>query len=107
MSTIEMTDSNYKDLIDKSDLLFIDIWSQWCGPCKQSSPMFEKLAEEHANDKIIFAKLNAETENQASMHLKVSNLPTFFIFRNGNLVKRWSSGDVPRLRKEITEALSN
>jgi len=102
-----MTDENYQSLINDSATLIIDVWAEWCGPCKRSTPVFEELATKSSNDEVVFAKLDADNNRQAASELKVTSLPTFAIFSGGNLKKRWSGADIGRLRKEIDSELKN
>ncbi|MCY3410039.1 MAG: thioredoxin family protein [Candidatus Heimdallarchaeota archaeon] len=99
--TVELTDDNFDEYVEKSELLLIDVWAEWCGPCKRSTPVFEKLADKHGDDTKIFAKLDAQNQMNAAKKLKVMSLPTFAIFKNGKLIKKWAGADIGRLRKEI------
>ena len=98
----EMTDSNYQELVAKSPKLAVDVWADWCGPCKRSTPIFEQMAE-HMGDKISFVKLDAQNQRVAGGAFKVMNLPTFLLFKDGQLVKKWAGADIGRLRKELEE----
>ena len=107
MSYVEMTDNNFMDLINKSDNLIIDVWAEWCKPCKLLDPIFEDLAKNHGNSKIIFAKLDGNTYRNAAKALKVMSFPTFVIFKNGKLTRKWSGADVNRMRREIEVTVKN
>lgn len=98
-----MTDENYKELISSSEKLIIDVWAAWCGPCKRTTPVFEDMASKTSNPAVKFAKLDADNQRNAASELRITSLPTFVIFEKGQIKKRWSGADVPRLRKEITE----
>ena len=101
MSVQVMTDSNYNELINESKKLIIDVWADWCGPCKRTTPVFEDMAGRSNNDQVIFAKLDADSHRNAAGELRITSLPTFVIFESGQIKKKWSGADVPRLRKEI------
>jgi thioredoxin len=101
MSVEIMTDANYQSLISGSKKLIIDVWADWCGPCKRTTPVFEEMAGNSPNDQVVFAKLDADNQRAAASSMKITSLPTFVIFQGGNLTKKWSGADVPRLRKEI------
>lgn len=102
---LEITNDNIDLVVGSSELLFIDVWAEWCGPCKRSTPVFEEIAEEFGNERTVFAKLDAQNNQSAGTKLKVMSLPTFVVFHKGQLVKKWTGADIGRLRKEIDEAL--
>jgi thioredoxin 1 len=102
-----MTNENYKDLVASSPKLIIDTWAEWCGPCKRTTPVFEEMAEKYANKNIVFATLDADNNTTAAGEFKVMSLPTFIIFKNGQLTKKWAGADVGRLRKEITSLVDD
>jgi len=101
MSVQIMTDANYQSLISESEKLIIDIWAEWCGPCRRTTPVFEDMAGKSPNGKVVFAKLDADNAREAASTLKVTSLPTFVVFEGGAMSKKWSGADVGRLRKEI------
>ena len=82
-----MTDNNFMDLINKSENLIIDVWAEWCKPCKLLDPIFEDLAKNYGNSRIIFAKLDGNTYRNAAKALKVMSFPTFVIFKNFNEIR--------------------
>ena len=102
MSVEIMTDDNYQDLISNSPKLVVDVWAEWCGPCKRTTPVFEDMASENSNGSVVFAKLDADNNRNAASDLKVTSLPTFVVFEEGSMKKKWSGADVGRLRKEIS-----
>lgn len=98
---LELTDDNIDGIITSSDTLIIDVWAEWCGPCKRSTPVFEQMAEKLGSSSYIFAKLDAQNQMGAAKKLGVMNLPTFAIFKQGEMFKKWAGADIDRLRKEI------
>lgn len=99
MSTEIMTNDNYKELVAKSPKLIVDVWADWCGPCKRTTPVFEDMATK--TEGVVFAKLDADNNTTAAGEFKVMSLPTFLVFKDGQLAKKWAGADVGRLRKEI------
>ena len=86
MSTIKLTDDNFQSTVKDNDLVLIDFWAPWCGPCKALAPVLEELAAEHSN--VVIAKMNTdENPNTASQH-GIMSIPTMMIFKNGELVDR-------------------
>ena len=102
MVTVEMTDANYKEMIANNHLVVVDSWAEWCAPCRRSTPVFVEMSDKMANEKLIFAKLDTQNNQDAASAFKILSLPTFLVFRDGNLVNRWTGADIGRLRKEIS-----
>ena len=101
-NTVVMTDSNFQELISKSDTLVVDCWATWCAPCRKSTPVFEDMSNKIGTEKLIFAKLDTQNNQDAAGAFKIMSLPTFLVFKDGQLVNRWVGADIGRLRKEIT-----
>ncbi|MBF0130630.1 MAG: thiol reductase thioredoxin, partial [Alphaproteobacteria bacterium] len=60
MATIELNQDNFEQTIDDNDIVLIDFWADWCGPCKSFGPVFEKASEKHTD--IVFAKCDTDRE---------------------------------------------
>ena len=79
MAYIELTQSNFNDTVEKNDIVIIDFWAEWCGPCIQFGPVFEKVAGE--NTDVAFAKVNTEAEQELAGHFQVQSIPTLMIIK--------------------------
>lgn len=97
-----MTDANFQDMIAKNKLLVVDSWAEWCAPCRKSTPVFVDMSDKIATDDFVFAKLDTQNNQEAAAAFKILSLPTFLVFKDGNLINRWTGADIGRLRKEIT-----
>jgi thioredoxin 1 len=102
MATIDMTDENYQQLISESKTIVVDAWAEWCGPCRRSSPVFVELSDKLGSDELTFAKLDTQHNQEAANSFRILSLPTFLVFKDGELKNRWTGADISRLRKEIT-----
>ncbi len=79
MATIELTADNLESTIQDNDIVFIDFWADWCGPCKMFAPIFEKASEDHPD--IVFAKCDTEAEQMVAAQFGIRSIPTLAIFR--------------------------
>jgi thioredoxin 1 len=79
MATVELNSSNFKDAITGNDIVFVDFWATWCGPCKSFAPIYEAVAEK--NPDIVFAKINTEDEQDLAASFQIRSIPTLMIFR--------------------------
>lgn len=79
MATVELTKDNFEDTIVNNDIVFVDFWADWCGPCKMFAPTYEKVSEQH--DDIVFAKVDTEAEQELASYFQIRSIPTLMIFR--------------------------
>jgi thioredoxin 1 len=84
MATIELTDDNFVSHVSGDEILFVDFWASWCGPCRQFAPTYEAASE--ANPDITFGSVNTEEEQELSAAAGISSIPTLMAFRDGILV---------------------
>ena len=84
MSTIEITQDNFESTINDNEIILLDFWADWCGPCKQFAPVFEQAAE--ANPDIVFGKIDTEAQQQLAGLFSISSIPTLVAFRQGIVV---------------------
>jgi thioredoxin 1 len=86
-TTKNVTDASFEaDVLKNSKPVVVDYWAEWCGPCRQVSPVLEEIASEHA-DKIDVVKLNVDENPITSQRYGILNIPTLSVFKDGEVVK--------------------
>lgn len=79
MATVEITKENFEEVIIGNDMVIVDFWAPWCGPCKSFAPTYEQISEKHPD--IVFAKVNTEVEQELAGYFQIRSIPTLMIFR--------------------------
>ena len=92
--TLEITDSNFNDVISKNKTVLVDFWAEWCGPCRMIGPVIEELANEYEG-KAIIGKLDVDSNQESSVKYEVRSIPTIITFKDGKIVDR-QVGAVPK-----------
>ena len=83
-TTIELTQSTFEKTVTDNDIVLVDWWASWCGPCRVFAPVFVEAAA--ANDDIVFGKVDTEAEQGLSAMAGIMSIPTLMVFREGVLV---------------------
>jgi len=84
MSTVPLTLDSFESTITDNEIVLVDFWAAWCGPCRMFAPVFEKASE--ANPDIVFAKVDTEAEQDLAAQAGITSIPTLMIFRDGVLL---------------------
>jgi len=120
VATVELTKDTFEDTITNNDIIIVDFWAPWCGPCKSFAPVFEAESENH--DDVVFAKINTEDQQELGASFNIRSIPTLMIFREKvvifsqagslpasalqELVAKTKELDMDQVRKEIEEQQS-
>jgi len=79
MATIALTKANFEDIVTANDMVLVDFWAPWCGPCKGFAPVFEAASEKHGD--VVFAKVNTDEEQELAGSFNIRSIPTLMFFR--------------------------
>ncbi len=79
MATIELTKENFNATIENNDVVIVDFWAPWCGPCRMFAPTFEAVSELYPG--VVFAKLNTEDQQELAASFNIRSIPTLMVFR--------------------------
>jgi thioredoxin 1 len=103
MATINISAENFEETITDNDIVLVDFWADWCGPCKRFGPIYEKASEEY--DGIVFAKLDTDANYELTSQLGIEGIPTLMAFREGVLVFNQAGALPGQALKQVVDAV--
>lgn len=84
MATVDLTEETFEKTIDDNDIVLVDFWAEWCGPCKTFAPIYQEASEQH--DDVVFGKVDTEEHPQLAGSFGIRSIPTLMAFRENILV---------------------
>lgn len=79
MPTVTVTKENFNELVEQSNILILDFWAEWCGPCKNFAPVFEASSEKHED--VVFGKVDTESQQELAGVFQIRSIPTLMAFK--------------------------
>lgn len=92
MSTVDLTTDTFEQTVTGNDIVLVDWWAEWCGPCKMFGPIYDKVSAQHED--VVFGKVDTEAQQALAAGAGITSIPTIMAFKEGVLVFR-QSGALP------------
>jgi len=86
LPVMDLDSSNFHDAVSQNNLLLVDFWAEWCGPCKSMHPIFSRMAKKY--DHVRFARVNVDNSQDIARKFNVQSIPTFIMFKNGQVAQQ-------------------
>src|SRR5919205_31921 len=84
MTAVALTADTFEQTVVDNDIVLVDFWASWCGPCRQFAPVFEAASEQHGD--VVFGKVDTEAEQALAAAAQITSIPTLMAFKDGTLV---------------------
>ena len=103
MTTQDITAEQFNETINDNEIVLVDFWASWCGPCKQFAPTFAASSEQHPD--VVFAKVDTEAEQQLAAAADIRSIPTLMAFKKGKLVFNQAGALPPAALEDLVQQI--
>lgn len=101
MATIALTKADFEEVVASHDIVLVDFWAAWCGPCRAFAPVFEEASKQHLD--VAFAKVDTEAEHELAVSFGIRSIPTLMAFRDQVLLYAQPGALPPAALEELIE----
>lgn len=105
MATVELSKENFENTINDNNLVLVDFWAAWCGPCRNFAPVYERASEKHPD--VTFGKVNTEEQRELAQTFQIRSIPTLMIFREQIIIFSQAGSLPEQALTEIIEKAKN
>lgn len=105
MATVELSNENFENTINDNNLVLVDFWAAWCGPCRNFAPVYERASEKHPD--VTFGKVNTEEQRELAQTFQIRSIPTLMIFREQIIIFSQAGSLPEQALTEIIEKAKN
>ena len=105
MATRDITAEEFNDTINDNDIVLVDFWATWCGPCRAFAPTFKASSEKHPD--VVFAKVDTEAEQALAAAAQIRSIPTLMAFKKGKLVFNQAGALPPQALEQLVQQVKD
>lgn len=105
MATQDLTAEQFNDTINDNEIVLVDFWAQWCGPCRAFAPTFAASSEKHPD--VVYAKVDTEAEQELAAAAQIRSIPTLMAFKKGRLVFNQAGALPPAALEQLVQEIKN
>lgn len=84
MATLDLTRDDFEKVVDDNDIVLVDFWAGWCGPCQMFAPTYEAVSQDH--DDVVFGKVDTEAQQELAAAFQIRSIPTLMAFRDNVMI---------------------
>jgi thioredoxin reductase (NADPH) len=103
VTTQDLTTAEFNDVVNGNDMVLVDFWASWCGPCRAFAPTFKASSENHPD--VVFAKVDTEAEEELAAAAQVRSIPTLMAFKKGKLLFNQAGALPPAALEDLVQQL--